>query len=90
MADTSVSRSATRGRKGSGASRSSRGAAEPVKGKTSTRGRGRGRGSANLKQMTLDSALGFRHTDRSVPHLYTVWNLYCFSRFLELALILLF
>ncbi|PKI65638.1 hypothetical protein CRG98_013933 [Punica granatum] len=66
MAEISASKSVTRGRKGSAAAattRSYRGAAEPSKGKTSTRGRGRGRGSANLKQTTLDSALGFRHTD---------------------------
>ncbi|XP_031405598.1 double-strand break repair protein MRE11 [Punica granatum] len=66
IAEISASKSVTRGRKGSAAAattRSYRGAAEPSKGKTSTRGRGRGRGSANLKQTTLDSALGFRHTD---------------------------
>ncbi|KAK4752785.1 hypothetical protein SAY87_021583 [Trapa incisa] len=62
-ADISASRPSARGRKTSAAVSRSRGAAEPAKGKTSTRGRGRGRGSANLKQMTLDSALGFLHTD---------------------------
>ncbi|KAK4803719.1 hypothetical protein SAY86_003536 [Trapa natans] len=62
-ADISASRPSARGRKTSAAVSRSRGAAEPAKGKTSTRGRGRGRGSANLKQMTLNSALGFRHTD---------------------------
>ncbi|RVW36467.1 Double-strand break repair protein MRE11 [Vitis vinifera] len=64
----SGSKSATRGRKGSSATfKSSHDASEQGKGKTSTRGRGRGRGrgrsSSTLKQMTLDSSLGFRHSE---------------------------
>lgn len=62
------SKTTTRGRKGSSAtSRSSHGASEAQKVKASTRGRGRGRGrgSSNLKQTTLDSALGFRQSQRS-------------------------
>lgn len=57
------SKSTARGRRGSSRPSSS----EVVKGKTSTRGRGRGRGkgSTNLKQTTLDAALGFRHSQRS-------------------------
>lgn len=56
------SKSTARGRRGSSRPSSS----EVVKGKTSTRGRGRGRGkdSTNLKQTTLDAALGFRHSQR--------------------------
>ncbi|CBI20379.3 hypothetical protein VitviT2T_029629 [Vitis vinifera] len=66
----SGSKSATRGRKGSSATfKSSHDASEQGKGKSSTRGRGRGRGrgrsSSTLKQMTLDSSLGFRHSERS-------------------------
>ncbi|XP_056173275.1 double-strand break repair protein MRE11 isoform X2 [Syzygium oleosum] len=58
------SKSATRGRKGSlGVSRSSRATSDLGRGKTSKRGRGRGRGSGNLKQTTLDSALGSRHRE---------------------------
>lgn len=59
----SGSRSSARGRRGS--SRSSRGAYESGKSKTSTRGRGRGRGASSLKQTTLDAAMGFRHSQRS-------------------------
>ncbi|XP_059441572.1 double-strand break repair protein MRE11 isoform X2 [Corylus avellana] len=59
----SGSKSSARGRRGS--SRVSRGASELGKSKTSTRGRGRGRGASNLKQTTLDAALGFRHSQRS-------------------------
>ncbi|XP_062170234.1 double-strand break repair protein MRE11 [Alnus glutinosa] len=59
----SGSKSGARGRRGS--SRASRGASELGKSKTSTRGRGRGRGASNLKQTTLDAALGFRHSERS-------------------------
>ncbi|GLT74748.1 hypothetical protein SLA2020_465260 [Shorea laevis] len=63
---TQTTGSATRGRKGSsGVSRSSRGARERAKSKTSARGRGSGRGSGNLKQTTLDAALGFRQSQRS-------------------------
>ncbi|KAI3441568.1 Mre11_DNA_bind domain-containing protein [Psidium guajava] len=60
-----ISKSATRGRRGSlGVSRSSRATSDLGRGKTSTRARGRGRGSS-LKQTTLDSALGSRHRERS-------------------------
>lgn len=63
----SGSKSTARGRKGS--SSTSGGASELGTGKTSTRGRGRGRGrgrasSSNLKQTTLDGALGFRQSQR--------------------------
>jgi double-strand break repair protein MRE11 len=47
----------------------SRGASELGKSKTSTRGRGRGRGASNLKQTTLDAALGFRHSQRLLLNL---------------------
>ncbi|CAL1352769.1 unnamed protein product [Linum trigynum] len=58
----SGARSTARGRKGS----TTRNASEASKSKTSTRGRGRGRGStSNMKQTTLDSALGFRQSQRS-------------------------
>ncbi|KAG6637416.1 double-strand break repair protein MRE11 [Carya illinoinensis] len=59
----SGSRTCARGRRGS--SRSSRGAYELGKSRTSARGRGRGRGTSNLKQSTLDAALGFRRSERS-------------------------
>lgn len=59
----SGSKSSTRGRRGS--SKPSRDASELGKSKTSTRGRGRGRGTSNLKQTTLDAALGFRRSERS-------------------------
>lgn len=61
-------KSTARGRKGS--SGPSAAASEIGKGKTTTRGRGRGRGSGrgsaagNLKQTTLDAALGFRPSQR--------------------------
>ncbi|CAI0376121.1 unnamed protein product [Linum tenue] len=58
----SGARSTARGRKGS----TTRNASEASKSKTSTRGRGRGRGStSSMKQTTLDSALGFRQSQRS-------------------------
>lgn len=60
----SGSRTCARGRRGS--SRSSRGAYELGKSRTSARGRGRGRGTSNLKQSTLDAALGFRRSERSL------------------------
>ncbi|KDP38948.1 hypothetical protein JCGZ_00705 [Jatropha curcas] len=64
-----VSGSRTSGRKQKGSRVVSRSlaASEAGKGKTSTRGRGRGRGrgSSNLKQTTLDAALGFRQSQRS-------------------------
>ncbi|CAI0439094.1 unnamed protein product [Linum tenue] len=58
----SGAKSTARGRKGT----TTRKASEASKSKTSTRGRGRGRGStSSLKQTTLDSALGFRQSQRS-------------------------
>ncbi|XP_030550995.1 double-strand break repair protein MRE11 [Rhodamnia argentea] len=58
-----ISKSATRGQRGSlGVSRSSRATSDVGRGKTSSRARGRGRGS-NLKQTTLDSALGSRRRE---------------------------
>lgn len=64
----SSSKSTARGKKGSSIPfRSSHDA--PEVGKTSSRGRGRwrgrGRGSSNLKQTTLDAAIGFRQSQRS-------------------------
>ncbi|KAK9269023.1 hypothetical protein L1049_000791 [Liquidambar formosana] len=66
----SVSKSATRGRKGSSAGfRSSHDASDLGKSTTSTKGRGRGRGrgraSSNLRQTTLDATLGMRSSQRS-------------------------
>uniref|UniRef100_A0A5B7B710 Double-strand break repair protein n=1 Tax=Davidia involucrata TaxID=16924 RepID=A0A5B7B710_DAVIN len=62
----SGSKSATRGRKGSSTQfRSSRDASEVGKTSSRGRGRGRGRGSSNLRQTTLDAAMGFRHSQRS-------------------------
>ncbi|CAK9160191.1 unnamed protein product [Ilex paraguariensis] len=60
----------TRGRKESSQPfRSSRDASEvgktSLRGKGRGRGRGRGRGSNNLKQTTLDAAMGFRQSQRS-------------------------
>lgn len=60
----SGSRSSARGRRGS--SRSSRDAYELGKSRTSARGRGRGRATSNLKQSTLDAALGFCRSERSL------------------------
>ncbi|XP_057777830.1 double-strand break repair protein MRE11 isoform X2 [Salvia miltiorrhiza] len=62
----SGSKSARKGRKQPSQSlRSSGDITEPSKTTGRGRGRGRGRGSSTLKQTTLDTSLGFRHSQRS-------------------------